>query len=75
MKNLFEEGVRGSAFSKKGTPPQKKPPKELQMREVILCKYGEIVLKGANKAHFEAVEKYGVSPIHRKSFLKKRGLV
>lgn len=27
------------------------------------------------KAHFEAIERYGVSPIHRKSFLKKRGLV
>ncbi len=26
------------------------------------------------KAHFEAIEKNGVSPIHRKSFLKKRGL-
>lgn len=25
------------------------------MREVILCKYGELVLKGANKAHFEAM--------------------
>lgn len=27
------------------------------------------------KAHFEAIEKNGISPIHRKSFLKKRGLV
>ena len=25
------------------------------MKEVILCKYGELVLKGANKAHFEAM--------------------
>lgn len=25
------------------------------MKEVILCKYGEIILKGANKAHFEAL--------------------
>ena len=24
------------------------------MKEVILCKYGEIILKGANKASFEA---------------------
>ena len=24
------------------------------MREVILCKYGEIILKGANKATFES---------------------
>jgi ribonuclease HII len=27
------------------------------------------------KAHFEAIEQFGISPIHRKSFLKKRGLV
>lgn len=26
------------------------------------------------KAHFEAIEAHGISPIHRKSFLKKRGL-
>ena len=25
------------------------------MKEIILCKYGEIVLKGANKKYFEAV--------------------
>ena len=25
------------------------------MKEVILCKYGELVLKGANKSHFEAM--------------------
>jgi len=25
------------------------------MKELILCKYGEIILKGANKAHFEAL--------------------
>lgn len=25
------------------------------MKEVILCKYGELVLKGANKAHFESM--------------------
>ncbi|MBO4217313.1 MAG: tRNA 4-thiouridine(8) synthase ThiI, partial [Clostridia bacterium] len=23
------------------------------MREIILCKYGEVALKGANRAHFE----------------------
>ncbi|MBR5295731.1 MAG: ribonuclease HII [Clostridia bacterium] len=38
--------------------------------------YGFSKHKGyPTKAHFEAIEKYGVSPIHRKSFLKKRGLV
>lgn len=37
--------------------------------------YGFAKHKGyPTKAHFEAVEKYGLSPIHRKSFLKKRGL-
>ena len=25
------------------------------MKEIILCKYGELVLKGANKPHFEAM--------------------
>lgn len=25
------------------------------MKEIILCKYGEIILKGANKGHFEAL--------------------
>ena len=24
------------------------------MKEVILCKYGEVILKGANRADFEA---------------------
>lgn len=38
--------------------------------------YGFARHKGyPTKAHFDAVEKFGVSPIHRKSFLKKRGLV
>ena len=38
--------------------------------------YGFAKHKGyPTKAHFEAVEQHGVSPIHRKSFLKKRGLV
>lgn len=37
--------------------------------------YGFAKHKGyPTKAHFEAVEKYGACPIHRKSFLKKRGL-
>lgn len=37
--------------------------------------YGFSQHKGyPTKAHFEAIEKSGVSPIHRKSFLKKRGL-
>lgn len=37
--------------------------------------YGFAGHKGyPTKAHFEAIEKHGVSPIHRKSFLKKRGL-
>lgn len=37
--------------------------------------YGFATHKGyPTKAHFEAIEKHGVSPIHRKSFLKKRGL-
>ncbi|MBR2615523.1 MAG: ribonuclease HII [Clostridia bacterium] len=37
--------------------------------------YGFAKHKGyPTKAHFEAVERYGASPIHRKSFLKKRGL-
>ncbi len=37
--------------------------------------YGFAKHKGyPTKAHFEAVEKFGTSPIHRKSFLKKRGL-
>ncbi len=37
--------------------------------------YGFAKHKGyPTKVHFEAIEKYGVSPIHRKSFLKKRGL-
>ena len=37
--------------------------------------YGFAGHKGyPTKAHFAAVEQYGVSPIHRKSFLKKRGL-
>ena len=25
------------------------------MREILLCKYGEIVLKGANKKYFEDI--------------------
>lgn len=25
------------------------------MKEIILCKYGEIILKGANKRHFESL--------------------
>ncbi len=38
--------------------------------------YGFAAHKGyPTKAHFEAIEKHGISPIHRKSFLKKRGLV
>ena len=38
--------------------------------------YGFAAHKGyPTKAHFEAIEKNGVLPIHRKSFLKKRGLV
>lgn len=37
--------------------------------------YGFAAHKGyPTKAHFAAIEKHGVSPIHRKSFLKKRGL-
>lgn len=37
--------------------------------------YGFAGHKGyPTKAHFDAIEKHGVSPIHRKSFLKKRGL-
>lgn len=38
--------------------------------------YGFAGHKGyPTKAHFAAIEEHGVSPIHRKSFLKKRGLV
>ena len=38
--------------------------------------YGFAKHKGyPTKAHFMAVEQYGLSPLHRKSFLKKRGLV
>ena len=38
--------------------------------------YGFAKHKGyPTKAHFEAIEHYGISPIHRKSFLKKRGFV
>ncbi len=38
--------------------------------------YGFAAHKGyPTKAHFAAIEKNGVLPIHRKSFLKKRGLV
>ena len=37
--------------------------------------YGFAGHKGyPTKAHFAAIEQHGVSPIHRKSFLKKRGL-
>ncbi len=37
--------------------------------------YGFATHKGyPTKAHFAAIEEHGVSPIHRKSFLKKRGL-
>ena len=37
--------------------------------------YGFAGHKGyPTKAHFDAIEQHGVSPIHRKSFLKKRGL-
>ncbi len=37
--------------------------------------YGFAAHKGyPTKAHFDAIEKHGVTPIHRKSFLKKRGL-
>lgn len=37
--------------------------------------YGFAGHKGyPTKAHFAAIEEHGVSPIHRKSFLKKRGL-
>ena len=34
---------------------QKASRKYKTMKEVILCKYGELVLKGANKSHFEAM--------------------
>ena len=38
--------------------------------------YGFAAHKGyPTKAHFAAIEQHGVLPIHRKSFLKKRGLV
>jgi len=38
--------------------------------------YGFAAHKGyPTKAHFDAIEQFGVLPIHRKSFLKKRGLV
>ena len=37
--------------------------------------YGFAAHKGyPTKAHFDAIENHGVTPIHRKSFLKKRGL-
>ena len=28
---------------------------EIKMKEILLCKYGEIVLKGLNKGHFESI--------------------
>jgi thiamine biosynthesis protein ThiI len=28
---------------------------EYNMKEIILCKYGEIVLKGLNRGHFESL--------------------
>ena len=34
--------------------------------------YGFLKHKGyGTKAHYEAIEAYGITPIHRKSFLKK----
>lgn len=47
----------------------------LKMDE-IYPQYGFAKHKGyPTKAHFQALEEHGLSPIHRKSFLKKRGLV
>ena len=38
----------------------------------IYPEYGFLKHKGyGTKAHYEAIEKYGITPIHRKSFLKK----
>lgn len=49
--------------------------RECMEMDKIYPQYGFAKHKGyPTKAHFEAVEKHGVSPIHRKSFLKKRGL-
>jgi len=49
--------------------------RECMEMDRIYPEYGFAKHKGyPTKAHFEAVEKHGVSPIHRKSFLKKRGL-
>ncbi len=50
--------------------------RECREMDRLYPQYGFAKHKGyPTKAHFEAVEKYGVSPIHRKSFLVKRGLV
>ncbi|MBR4287920.1 MAG: ribonuclease HII, partial [Clostridia bacterium] len=49
--------------------------RECMEMDKIYPEYGFAKHKGyPTKAHFEAVEKFGVCPIHRKSFLKKRGL-
>lgn len=49
--------------------------RECMEMDKLYPEYGFAKHKGyPTKAHFEAVEKFGVSPIHRKSFLKKRGL-
>ncbi len=50
--------------------------RECMEMDRLYPQYGFAKHKGyPTKAHFAAVEQYGVSPIHRKSFLVKRGLV
>lgn len=49
--------------------------RECMEMDRLYPQYGFAGHKGyPTKAHFEAIEKHGVSPIHRKSFLRKRGL-
>ncbi len=49
--------------------------RECMEMDKIYPAYGFAGHKGyPTKAHFAAIEENGVSPIHRKSFLKKRGL-
>ncbi len=49
--------------------------RECMKMDELYPQYGFAKHKGyPTKAHFEAVERYGLCPLHRKSFLKKRGL-
>jgi len=54
---LFQKRPQERAAPRIGAPEKTggKPEEEKRMKEVILCKYGEVVLKGLNKSWFEGL--------------------